>query len=142
MKYEAPYLIPRRAYARRGQNLTSSREKSAHQLTGCRQHMVTCKHSIRSSHETHCLFVLAQPLPTRRKPDDRRRKDDSCGGDRTEKHMMRNGLRSVGPNLAEGTEETLTSLFSMGVPLMGTRAFTGNDSGCSGILYAPGKRIY
>ena len=48
--------------------------------------------------------------------------------------MMRNGLRSVGPNLAEGTEETLTSLFSMGVPLMGTRAFTGNDSGCSGIL--------
>jgi hypothetical protein len=29
------------------------------QLTGCRQHIVTCKHSIRSSHETHCLLVLA-----------------------------------------------------------------------------------
>jgi hypothetical protein len=58
--------------------------------------MVTCKHSIRSSHETHCLLVLAQPLPTRSKPDDRRRKNDSCSGDRTEKHVVRNGLRSVG----------------------------------------------
>jgi hypothetical protein len=33
--------------------------QNGHQLTGCRQHMVTCKHSIRSSHETHCLLVLA-----------------------------------------------------------------------------------
>jgi hypothetical protein len=30
-------------------------------------------------------------------------------------------------------------LFSRGVPLMGTRAFTGNDSGCSDILRAPRK---
>jgi hypothetical protein len=66
-----------------------------YQLTGCRQHMVTCKHSIRSSHETHCLLVLAKSLPTGRKPDDRRGKDDSCSGDRTEKHMVGNGLRSI-----------------------------------------------
>jgi len=35
--------------------------------------------------------------------------------------------------------ETLTSLFSNGVPGMGTRALTGNDSGCSDILIAMNK---
>jgi hypothetical protein len=53
--------------------------------------------------------------------------------------MMRNGLRRIRAKV-ESTEGIPTSLFSRGVPLIGTRAFTGNDSGCSGILQASGKR--
>lgn len=34
-----------------------------------------------------------------------------------------------------------TSLFSRGVPLIGTNAFTGNDSGCSGML-SPDQRLH
>jgi hypothetical protein len=46
-------------------------------LTGCRQHLFTCEHGVCPGHETHCLLVLAQCLPTCRESDDRRRKNDS-----------------------------------------------------------------
>lgn len=41
-------------------------------------------------------------------------------------------ISTQSPTQSSGTE--LTSLFSSGVPGIGTSALTGNDSGCSGML--------
>lgn len=46
-------------------------------------------------------------------------------------------MKSFSTISGAATDE-ITLLFSSGVPLIGTSAFTGNDSGCSGMLCALG----
>lgn len=108
-------------------------------LTGCRQHLFPSKDSIRPSHETHRLLELIKSLPTRGKPDDGRRKHNPCRRDRAKQSMVLHRLLMVTRSGQYRPEfETCvsqhTSFFSNGVPGIGTRAFTGKDSGCSGML--------
>ena len=93
-KYEA-YLVPRRTYIKTQPTFSFIWLCAClYSLTRCCQHLFTCEHGVCPSHETHCLLVLAQHLPTRCESDDRRRKNYSCSGDRTEKYVMRNRLQS------------------------------------------------
>jgi hypothetical protein len=62
------HLIPRRAWSR--------------------EHTLASEYRVRARQEAHGLLVLTQRLTTGRESDDRVRKDDACGCDRTQECLV------------------------------------------------------
>ena len=110
-------------------------------LTRCRQHLFAREDCIGPGHETHRLRRFIKCLSPSREADDGRRKHNSCRRNRSKQYMVWQRLREAYPSRQIRSRVrhivaqcTRTELFSSGVPGIGTSAFTGKDSGCSGML--------
>lgn len=91
--------------------------------------------SVGSRHEAHSLISFSESISTCRQSDDGSRHCYSCSCNSTDKDVNRYRLAKKTVRFAKaGSRTALTSFFSNGVPGIGTRALTGKDSGCSGML--------
>ena len=133
---DQPHLVPRGTFVIGFScvaHLTQTKKKG---LTGCCEHLFASEHCVCSRHKAQHLFRFAQRLSSSGEADDRLGEDDSGSCNRSEHSRERHRLvnHPVNTTSQGRARNRLASFFSRGVPGIGTRALTGNDSGCSGRL--------
>ena len=118
---------------------TQYKEDNEGRRTWSGQHCLASEDGIGPSQEAHSLLSLGVCLPTGGKTNDSRRHHYARCGYSAQHDIVWEGLsrpRSVCKYLEHRAEVIgkRTGFFSNGVPGIGTSAFTGKDSGCSGML--------